>query len=63
MSYQDAERQFEENVRLVDATSDALTWNLNAGLANLAEALSYDLAAIKSDLAVILQRLGQLKSK
>ena len=63
MSYEDAMRQFQENVNLTDSTTDVLTWNLNAGLANIAESLSYDLAAIKNELAVISQRLAQLESK
>ena len=57
MSYQDAIRQFQENIRLVDATNDSLTWNLNAGLANLTEALSQDLATIRNSLQTIAEML------
>jgi len=63
MSYDDARRQFQDNVRLTDNVDDPLTWNLNAGLANIAEGLTYDLTGIKNQLAAILQRLGQLESK
>ncbi len=63
MGYMEAERQFTENVNLVDATNDALTWNLNAGLGNLAKALGQDLTAIKKELVVISERLRQLESK
>lgn len=38
-------------------------WNLSAGLANIAEGLSYDLREIESQLADILQRLDQIESK
>jgi len=60
MSYDDAMKQFQENVALTkgktgDLLSDTM-WNLNAGLMNIAEGLARDLAEIKS-------RLGQLESK
>jgi hypothetical protein len=63
MSYQDAMRQFQENVNLTNNINDPLTWNLNAGLGNIAESLSYDLTEIKSQLTAILQRLSQLESR
>jgi hypothetical protein len=63
MSYQDAMRQFQENVNLTNNINDPLTWNLNAGLENIAESLSYDLTEIKSQLTAILQRLSQLESR
>lgn len=60
MSYDDAMKQFRENVALTegkrgDLLSDTM-WNLNAGLMNITEGLARDLAEIKS-------RLGQLESK
>lgn len=66
MSYEDAVRQFNENVSLVSDTNnkaDNLMWNLSAGLANIAEGLSYDLIGIKGQLADIKERLAQLESK
>ena len=66
MSYEDAIRQFKENVNLLSGTNnkaDNLMWNLSAGLANIAEGLSYDLREIESQLADVLQRLDQIKSK
>ena len=66
MSYQDAMKQFGENIKLTEGKGDLLRdtmWNLNAGLANIAEGLDYDLAKIKSQLDDILQRLVQLESK
>ena len=59
MSYQDAMQQFGENMRLVDATNDPLTWNLNAGLANLAGALERDLAVIQNNLQTIIKMLSR----
>lgn len=66
MSYEDAIRQFKENVNLLSGTNnkaDNLMWNLSAGLANIAEGLSYDLREIESQLADVLQRLDQIESK
>jgi len=66
VSYEDAIRQFKENVNLLSGTNnkaDNLMWNLSAGLANIAEGLSYDLREIESQLADVLQRLDQIKSK
>ena len=60
MSYNDARRQFEENVSLtnnIDNRADHIIWNLNAGLANIAEGLNNDLSEIKDQLVDILQRL------
>lgn len=61
MSYDDARRQFEENVSLTHNTNnreDNIIWNLSAGLANIAEGLNDDLSEIKDQLADILQRLA-----
>lgn len=66
MGYQEAMKQFQENVRRTDASSDhndCLMWNLNAGLGNLTEALSQDLREIKNSLQTILEMLQRVKSK
>lgn len=66
MSYDDARRQFQENVDLLSGTNnraDNLMWNLSAGLANIAEGLSNDLSGIESDLINILRRLDSIESK
>ena len=62
MSYQDAMRQFKKNIQLTKAKGD-LMWNLNAGLGNLTEALSEDLADIKSILESISARLSRIEAK
>ena len=52
MSYDDARRQFEENVSLTNNTDNRaghIIWNLNAGLANIAEGLNNDLSEIKDN--------------
>lgn len=66
MSYQDGIKQFQENIQLTEGKGDLLKdtmWNLNAGLANIAEGLSYDLAGIKNQLTAILERLARLESR
>jgi hypothetical protein len=39
MSLQTAKRCFQENCQLINPSSDPVAWNLNNGLANLADAL------------------------
>jgi len=66
MSYDDASRQFEENVSLTHNTNnreDNIIWNLSAGLANIAEGLNDDLSEIKGQLEDISQRLARIESK
>ncbi len=61
MSYDDARRQFQENISLTNNTdnrADNIMWNLSAGLANIAEGLNSDLSEIKNQLVDILQRLA-----
>ena len=39
MHFYDAIKQFQENTQLVDPHTDPIMWNLNAGLANIADGL------------------------
>jgi len=60
MSYQKAHECFAENQRLIqDPMSDALNWNLNAGLDELTETIQQDIAQIQAQLAHIVRMLGQ----
>ncbi len=63
MSYEDAIRQFKENVNLLSGTNnkaDNLMWNLSAGLANIAEGLSYDLRELKASWQMYYRGLTRL---
>jgi len=62
MGYQNAIRQFEENVRLVDRTREPLWFNLNQGLLNLTEVLNQDLINIQNELRVIRAVLEKISS-
>ena len=57
MSYFQAKQCFDENRALITPQSDPLTYNLNTGLSNLADALESDLSQIRNLLSQILQAL------
>ena len=59
MGFPEAQRCFEENCRLIGPPQrDFMQWNLNSGLARMAEQLESDLGEIDSLLRKILQVLG-----
>jgi hypothetical protein len=65
MSYELAQKCFDENVRLATPHSNERTrmmeWNLNAGLARLAEALSQDVGHLEAQIAALRSEIQQLR--
>lgn len=67
MSYEVAKERFEENLRVLvaakvkDQPHDPLAWNLNSGLALLADAIQQDLTKTHNLLASLLRELRKKK--
>ena len=62
MSFRDAEKCFEDNIRLTgEAISDPVNFNLNNGLRMIAEQMNRDMAALGSEMITLRREVAELR--
>ena len=63
MSFYKAKQAFNENTALIPPQEDPVTYNLNVGLYQMAEALEFEISRLHAEINHVSQQVEQLQRR